>query len=136
MKKLLSSWLPPLVWAGLIFFLSSRSAIETSAIYWQDFILKKTAHMVEYGIFAILLYRALRMAGVEKKKAGILAIAGAIVYGSTDEFHQSFIPGREPRVRDVVFDTIGAGLAIYAIWKLLPKAHPKLKNLAVSLRLL
>lgn len=109
----LSLWAPPVVWASIIFLFSALSVTPTSDIYWKDFIVKKTAHVIEYGIFAVLLYRALRGSGVEKINAALFAILISVVYGVTDEFHQSFTPGREPRIRDVVFDTIGAIAGVY-----------------------
>ena len=105
-------------------------------IYWQDFIIKKTAHIIEYGILSALIYRALVEEKMSKKTAGLIAILVAMFYGITDEFHQSFTSGRQPKARDVVFDTIGATFAIYTIWKLLPKAPKKLVSLAKSFQLL
>ncbi|MEK7550859.1 MAG: VanZ family protein [Patescibacteria group bacterium] len=115
----LSLWGPPAIWALVIFLFSSLTVAPTSEIYWKDFIVKKVAHIVEYGIFAILLYRALRGSGIEKLKASLLSIFISVIYGASDEFHQSFTPGREPRVRDVVFDTIGAVVGIYSCKKYL-----------------
>ncbi len=112
-------WGPPIGWAGVIFLFSSLTVTPTSEIYWKDFIVKKAAHIVEYGIFAVLLYRALRGTGVEKLNAALISILESVIYGATDEFHQSFTPGREPRVRDVVFDTIGAVGGIYLCKKYL-----------------
>jgi len=80
----------------------------TSEIYWQDFIVKKTAHIIEYAILATLLYRALINSNVPRKEAGIYAVILSATYGISDEFHQYFTPGREPRVRDVFFDLFGA----------------------------
>ena len=91
---------------------------------------------MEYGIFATLLYRALINSGVNKVRAGYMAAIIASLYGVTDEFHQSFTPGREPTVRDVIFDTIGASLAIYIVWKYLPKAPKKLRKWAENWQLL
>lgn len=139
MKKIGSiakNWGPPVVWALVIFIFSSFPTATTSEIYWQDFIVKKMAHMVEYGVFAVLLYRAFKESGVEKKNAGIVAISMAILYGISDEFHQSFTPGRDPRARDVIFDTIGASLAIYLIWNYLPKAPKRLRKWGETLQLL
>jgi len=119
----------------VIFLFSSLPTTRNIEIYWQDFIIKKTAHVVEYGIFAVLLYRALKEGGVDKERAGLFSILIAVLYGMTDEFHQSFTPGRESRIRDVGFDTIGAILAIYILWKLLPKAPKKLKSWAKNLQL-
>ena len=112
-------WAPVAAWAVVIFLFSSLSVTPTTEIYWQDFVVKKTAHVIEYGIFAALLYRALRSEGVEKINAGLLAILVSVIYGASDEFHQGFTPGREPRVRDVVFDTIGAIAGIYICKKYL-----------------
>lgn len=110
--------------------------MHTSEIYWQDFTVKKSAHMTEYGILGILFYRALNKRQMDKKQALIATVLFALFYGVTDEFHQRFTFGREPAIRDVVFDTIGAGLVIYLIWKYLPKAPKKLKLLAKKLQLL
>jgi VanZ family protein len=135
-KKIIYLWLPPILWAVIIFLLSSHPTKKASEIYWKDFLVKKTAHIIEYAIFSTLLYRAFKETGVKKKNAGLFAIFFAIFYGATDEFHQGFTPGREPRIRDVIFDTIGASLAIYLIWNLLPKAPKKLVRWAKSLQLL
>lgn len=69
----------------------------------------------------LLTYRALKSQGVVSKNAALWAILFSILYGASDEFHQSFTPGREPRVRDVFFDTIGSVLAIYAVWNWVDK---------------
>jgi hypothetical protein len=136
MGKILKFWGPVLIWAGIIFLFSARPVIPASQIFWKDFIVKKTAHVVEYAILASLIYRALKESGVSKYNAGLWAIFFSVVYGLTDEFHQSFTPGREPRVRDVFFDTIGAILSIYSIWNLLPKAPQKLRSWAKRLHLI
>ena len=136
MKKILRFWGPVVVWAGIIFLFSARPVVPASQIFWKDFIIKKTAHVIEYGILASLLYRALKESGVGKYNAGLIAILIALIYGATDELHQSFTPGREPRVRDVFFDTIGAILSVYSIWNLLPKAPKKLKIWAKRLQLI
>jgi VanZ family protein len=127
---------PPVLWAAVIFTFSSFSTATTSEFFLTDFVIKKTAHVVEYAIFAALIYRALKESGVNKKKAGFYAIAVAAIYAVSDEFHQSFTPGRQPTLRDIIFDTIGATLAIYSIWKLLPKAPTRLKNWAKNWQLI
>ena len=134
--KRVENWLPFVIWAGVIYWFSSIPMPETTKIYWQDFIVKKTAHIIEYGVFSALLYRALKGEGVSKTTAGYTAIVIAVLYGISDEYHQSMTPGRQPKVRDIFFDTIGAILAIYTIWNLLPKAPEKLVRLAKRLELL
>ena len=133
MTKLIKAWLPVVAWAVVIFLFSSISTGSASRIYWQDFIIKKTAHVAEYGLLSLLIYRAFRLNGMERRKAVRWAIAMSVSYGISDEFHQSFTPGREPAIRDVIFDTIGAVLSITVLLKWLPKAPERLKNLARSL---
>lgn len=115
-KKLAKYWLPPVLWALIIFTFSSFPTIETSDFFLWDFLIKKSAHLIEYGILAILIYRAMIETEIDNKKAIIYSIIIAGLYGASDEFHQSFIPGRGPAVRDVIIDTIGATIGIN-IWK-------------------
>jgi VanZ family protein len=135
-RKVLKYWLPVIVWSLVIFYFSSLPTAPIAKIYWREFVIKKSAHVFEYAIYTALMYRALKESGVERKEAGVYSIIMAILYGISDEFHQSFTPGRDPRMRDIIFDTIGASLAIYAIWKLLPKAPKKLKTWAKRLQLI
>ncbi len=114
-KKLLSLWLPPIIWMGLIFLLSSRPTIKTTQIYWQDFLVKKTAHFVEYAILSFLHIRAFLGSSLLQKKSFILAFLLSLIYAASDEYHQSFVPGKETRVRDDVIDSIGALFAIYVV---------------------
>lgn len=112
--RLAKYWFPPIIWAIVIFTFSSLQVGNSSEIYWKDFIFKKTAHLIEYAILAILLYRAMINSNIDKKKALIISIVITGLYGLTDEFHQSFTPGRGPSIRDVVIDTIGG--AIGSLW--------------------
>lgn len=135
-KKILKFWLPFVLWSFVIFSFSSFPTAKTSKIYWQDFVVKKLAHITEYAIFTVLLYRALINSGMKKEKAAVLSIILAILYGASDEFHQSFTPGREPRVRDVLFDTFGSGLSVYYIRNYLDKAPLKIKKWAKKIELI
>lgn len=113
--KLTNLWLPPILWASVIFTFSSFPTVQTTQFFLGDFLLKKSAHLIEYGIFSILIYRALVNSRIEKKKAMWYAIISAILYGMSDELHQSFIFGRTATVRDVLIDTTGASISIFAI---------------------
>ena len=92
---------------GVIFRFSSRSVIQTAEVYLADFIMKKTAHFVEYAVLSVLVYRALIQSGIGSKKAVAISIVFSILYAISDEWHQSFTPGREPKVRDVLIDSVG-----------------------------
>lgn len=126
-RRILLYWLPVVVWVGVIFLFSANPTTRASEIRWQDFIVKKTAHMVVYAILSLLIYRALKTGGMEIRKAGYYSIFFSIIYGFTDEFHQSFTPGREPTFRDVAFDATGSILAIYFVWKYFSKTPEKIR---------
>ena len=115
--KFLSLWLPPVLWALMIFKFSSGTVPKASAVYWQDFIVKKAGHVILFATLAVLIYRGLLGQGVNRKKAAILAVVLSFAYGISDEIHQMFIQGREARFRDTVIDGIGAGLAMYPVYK-------------------
>lgn len=68
------------------------------------------AHGVSYAVLGALYVRALASGRLIGMTMALVAPAVllALVYGITDEFHQSFIPGRFPSVSDVVADTLGA----------------------------
>lgn len=136
LSHFLRFFLPVILWALVIFAFSSYQTGTASEINWQDFAVKKMAHMTEYAVLTVLLYRGLFNSGVSKMNALIYSVVVAALYGASDEFHQSFTPGREPHLRDVVFDTIGAGLAAFILWKLLPKAPAKLRKLGENYQLI
>lgn len=125
-----------MVWTLVVFSFSSSPVTPSVDMYWKDFIIKKSAHVVEYAIFTLLLYRALKASDLDKKRAGIFSLVAAIFYGLTDEYHQGFTPGRTAKLRDVGFDALGSGLMIYFIWYLLPKCPKRLILLAQKLELI
>lgn len=102
-------WWPTIVWAAVIFGFSSKPTLVTSQIYWQDLVIKKAAHLFEYAVLAVLLYRSLKhTTKLNKTYLLLFTITITALYALTDEFHQSFTPGREPRLRDVIIDIVGA----------------------------
>jgi VanZ family protein len=68
------------------------------------------AHAVNYGVLAALLVWALAGGEFAKVKAPLIvpAVVLAVFYGVSDEFHQSFVPGRDASVLDIIADAIGA----------------------------
>ena len=104
-------WVPVALYAGVVFYLSAQSHPEEQL---PSFLLKdvsdKVLHGVEYGILAVLCFRAFRWAAgsAVARQAVVLAIVTASVYGVTDEVHQFFVPFRESSWLDWLADTIGA----------------------------
>jgi VanZ family protein len=95
---------------GLIFALSARPDLPDvggSESVW-DLLVKKGGHFFGYGLLAWLFYRALRQYFAPSLTLRLVSAALAIAYGLTDEFHQTFVPDREGRLRDVAIDGVGA----------------------------
>jgi len=80
-------------------------------------IIRKCAHFTEYFVYFVLLYRAVR-AGREgwRWSWGSIALLIAALYSATDEFHQSFVPGRGASPYDSLLDTTGAFIALVVVW--------------------
>lgn len=106
-------WLPVALYAGAIFYWSSQSHPEKQL---PSFLLEdvndKVLHAVEYGILALVCYRAFRWGAgpLVARQALVLAIVTASVFGVTDEVHQFFVPFRESSWQDWLADTIGAAI--------------------------
>lgn len=114
MKRAFSLWGPVASWAGLIFLLSSIPNLKTGLEY--DFFLRKAAHLLEFAVLASLLWRALRGAGsFSTTILFALTFSGAVLYAASDEWHQSFVKGRGPSVRDVLIDSAGAWAACWVL---------------------
>lgn len=98
-------FLPAIIWMGIIFYLSSG---PTDSVPIHDttsrFIFFKSLHVITYAI----LYSTYFLAS---KKRG-LSLFLTILYGITDEFHQSYVPGRTARVTDLIFDSLGGVLGL------------------------
>jgi VanZ family protein len=106
---LLWLWLPVALDAGLIFYLSSIPQLATPPGPLSD----KHFHGGSYALFAALLVRALasgRVSGITGRVA-FAAFMLATLYGATDEFHQTFVAGRDASVADLVADAVGAAAA-------------------------
>lgn len=112
-------WFPVIGWMAVIFFLSGRESVRVADEYILNFLFFKTLHVIEYSILFVLYFRALKNAAA--------AFFLTLMYATTDEIHQLFVPTREGRLRDVIIDAIGAGIAWILIKRLLPKAPKKLR---------
>jgi VanZ family protein len=99
---------PPLALMALIFALSAQPDLNSGLGTW-DTILRKCAHMAEFGLLWILWWRALGYGS-----RAIPAVI-AIGYAITDEVHQTFVDGRVGSVVDVLIDSAGVLLAMLAV---------------------
>ena len=80
-----------------------------------EFYVRKAAHMTEYCILAIAISFPFYVYGV--RGIWLILLAGAVCVGfaGLDEYHQSFVNGRGPSVRDVCIDSSGAAIGILLV---------------------
>lgn len=111
---------PAAAYAALIFFLSSQSKFSEELP--SFFGLDKIIHCVEYFIFGALLYRWMASSKpLSTRRAALTAtILAGVLYALTDEWHQSFVPGRDASLWDWLFDSFGVFAASFAypyVWR-------------------
>ncbi|OGX15752.1 MAG: hypothetical protein A2166_03235 [Omnitrophica WOR_2 bacterium RBG_13_41_10] len=106
MIKFSKYWLPVVLYAILIFYISSISGERIPQLFQGDDIL---AHITEYFIFALLLIRAFKAYLIKQvylvRLLWVLTVG--VLYAVSDEWHQSFVPGRTASFFDLGTDSIG-----------------------------
>lgn len=143
MKKIIS-WTAVLLWMALIFYLSSQPADKSdqlstgitetiiraigkvipgteTAAGRLNHIVRKNAHFISYMILGILTVNALRQTGAGRTGSFAWTMVICVLYASSDEIHQLFVPGRAGMVTDVLIDSSGAlmgsGIMTYLRWE-------------------
>jgi VanZ family protein len=126
-------WATCIAWAALIFYLSTQTfgpnlsrpllawvldvlqlRVSRGTFGYLHALVRGSAHLTEYAIFALLLYGL----PVEKHREhwrprwAMFCVLVAAVYALTDEFHQLFVPGRHASLLDCGLDAVGAALAM------------------------
>lgn len=111
-------WLPALIWMVVIFGLSHQTGSDlNSYLPWFQRLMPwlnsfNIGHFVSYFILACLIWWAMAS---HRLIVSFIVVFICILYGITDEYHQSFIPGRTPDLLDIRNDTIGALLAMVVV---------------------
>lgn len=134
-NRFLFDILPVLIWLVFIFSMSTGAGASTQTNSFVDhflarffpewsrrltwpardaihYYLRKSAHVIEYAILGALMLRALRRGKPVVRWMLAAAWLLCTCYAATDEFHQIFVPGRTPKVTDVMIDSVGAALGI------------------------
>lgn len=110
MRTQISKWLPVLLMMLAIFWFSAQPGSDLPTFDLLDKIIKKGGHMLGYALLALSYWRAFDL----KKEKFWLAWVLAVLFAVTDEFHQSFVPGRHPSLWDVlIFDNFGALISLW-----------------------
>lgn len=118
-------WIPTLLMMVAIFLFSASPSTDVQSDWW-DPIIYKGGHVIGYAMLTLSLWRGLGFRTDQHWLLWLLAIA----YAVSDEYHQSFVPGRHPAAFDVlVYDNIGALLSLWVtgVWmKRKQPAHEEL----------
>ena len=109
----LSRWLPLLLWMGAIYVLSDQPKAGIPSFGVWDLLVKKGSHFLAYAVLAVLAWRGFR-AGT---RPYLWAILLTILYAISDEYHQTFIPGRNGTLDDVMIDSFGGLTALFSLRK-------------------
>jgi len=105
-----------LLWAALLYYLSDQPmAVDIHAFEYQD----KVLHVFAYFVLGMLIMAALRAGSHGYRVSQLLLVTLlAVLYGLLDEYHQSFVPGRDPALGDVVADVAGGLLGALFVYLL------------------
>jgi len=100
-------WIPALLWAAAIYVVSAQSSVSIPSFRSSD----KVLHFCAYALLGFLLAHAVSSSGLSPR----WAVALGWLYGASDEFHQSFVPGRSADPADWAADALGvlAGTFVY-----------------------
>jgi VanZ family protein len=100
-------WGPFLAALALGFTLSSMQRVPGAEFFWD-----KLLHVTEFAGIGVLALRAFHGGVVPPRRGPTLSAGAAVVlWALSDEFHQSFVPGRDASLRDVAADVVGFAVA-------------------------
>ena len=119
-KTPLLRFLPAILVMLSIFLFSAGSAVELPEKLLQT-VINKGGHMVGYGLLALAFWRMFEF----EENRFWLAWLLAVLYALTDEYHQSFVPGRHPSLFDALFfDALGALIALWLVSRFFKSKRP------------
>ena len=107
---------PLILYAGLVIGLSSIPDLQGPRL--RIIALDKIAHFVEYALFAVLAWRSFShlSARLSVNASVLLSMLFLVVFALTDEYFQSFIPGRHADLADLAVDILGSFLVLTLLW--------------------
>lgn len=156
-------WSLLIFWMGFIFFMSAQTGEESASMsspvadfvikvfvpdyedktpieqedikHTVELIIRKGAHFTEYAILGFLVYLVVQMYVLKTKARFFVSWLFSTLYAASDEFHQSFVGGRGPQVKDVCIDSAGAFVGVLlgvALLLILIKRANKKKQLKLT----
>jgi len=119
-RRALLFWGAAVVYGAAIFILSSQP-VPAPGERVVSLVGDKVLHAAEYAGFAFLLALAISSSSWPRLSpwAAGIALAAAVLYAASDEFHQTLVPGRDGNVTDFAADALGAvlGAALVRVWR-------------------
>lgn len=135
-----SRYVPVILWMFIIFLASSAEfsasttsrfirplfvwlfpGINEAQLLWVHFLVRKSAHFIEYGVLAFLAARAFSSSSQDwlRRFWGQGSLVLVVCYAFLDEYRQSFVPSRSGSVWDSFIDIAGGltALAIFFYWR-------------------
>lgn len=104
-----------MLWMLVIFILSSLSTVPKAPSLSAE-ITAIAGHLVAYAVLSILIFFGLGTAFRDVSRRAFWAFVLSVLYGVSDEIHQSFVAGRDASVFDVMADATGAILGLLALY--------------------
>jgi VanZ family protein len=111
MRNALLRWIPSLLVMAVIFTLSSLPASRIPHYGKLDLLLKKGGHALGYGLLALSYAYALPP-WLSSMYRNLTALLMAVLFAMSDEYHQSFVEGRNSSAVDILIDSLGAAFAL------------------------
>lgn len=114
LSKFIYAWGPPIALMIFIFIMSNRQNLSVSESLDTNFLVFKTLHIFEYAVLMASLARALLLT-TRYTVQEVLLVAGlcTMLYGTTDEIHQTYVPSRTGKVHDLMVDSIGVAIVYH-----------------------
>ncbi len=132
-ENFIKYWVPVMIWLVFIFWMSTNAfsskktalvigpllvalmpAITPSKLRLLHMVIRKAAHITEYFVLGMLLFRGFR--GTEKERKpwrwAVFSLMAVSLYALSDEFHQTFVPSRGVELSDVGIDIVAGGVAL------------------------
>jgi len=104
---------------ALIFAVSSLKQPPLPMPKFEWLTIDKLYHFIEYAILGILLAWAFVKAKpsvVPSRLIWLIAAVLSILYGASDEWHQTFVPGRYATFADWIADVLGSTAGVLAVY--------------------
>lgn len=94
-------------------------------------VIRKIAHFSIYTLVGLLLMSFISTYNLKENKRIIISLCIGVLYATSDEIHQLFIPGRSGQITDVILDSMGVLLGILLVlivWEVYKKTKKEKKS--------